>query len=154
MRRLSWWAGVVLLLITAAIALPNLLRSCCGSNEMDVTRVLRNLNTAMVTYSTTYERGFPDSLLKLAPPPRGRQPNMDRADLLPDELAAVMANRFSYRGYRVAFTPGSGPSIKTYIITAEPLERGKTGQRSFFTDETAVIRSKATTPATASDTAM
>ena len=157
-KRVKRWLtfpGVLLaLLIAAAIAIPNVLTSCCGSNESSATSTLRSLNTAMVTYSSTYERGFPDSLGKLGPPLAG-QPDANNADLVDPVMAGRgpggTSNSFTRNGYKFVFTPGPGPRITTYVIHADPLERGVSGQRSFYTDETAVIRANATAPATASD---
>src|SRR5579862_3872116 len=45
---------VAIILIIAAIAIPNLLRSKMAANEASAVGSLRTLNTAAVTYSTTY----------------------------------------------------------------------------------------------------
>jgi hypothetical protein len=42
--------------------------------------------------------------------------------------------------------------IPTYAITADPSNRGTTGQRGFFTDQSGVIRFDATTTATVAST--
>ena len=45
---------VAIILIIAAIAIPNLLRSRMAANEASAVGSLRTINTAEVTYSTTY----------------------------------------------------------------------------------------------------
>ena len=49
---------VAIILIIAAIAIPNLLRSRMAANEASAVGSVRTLNTAQVTYSTTYGVGF------------------------------------------------------------------------------------------------
>ena len=54
---------VAIILIIAAIAIPNLLRSRMAANEASAVGSLRTINTACVTYSTTYPNvGYPDGL--------------------------------------------------------------------------------------------
>src|SRR2546428_13753428 len=45
---------VAIILIIAAIAIPNLLRARIAANEASAVGSLRTINTAEVTYSTTY----------------------------------------------------------------------------------------------------
>ena len=56
------------------------------------------------------------------------------------------ANSFVKSGYRFTYWPGPRDvkgQIATYTIAARPLEYGKTGSRSYFTNESAVIRATA-----------
>src|SRR5579862_8248747 len=53
---------VAIILIIAAIAIPNLLRSRMAANEASAVGSLRTVNTAAVTFSSTYSDGFPPSL--------------------------------------------------------------------------------------------
>src|SRR3972149_3982957 len=58
---------VAIILIIAAIAIPNLLRSRMAANESSAAGTLRSIATANVTYSTTYNAGFAGDLLSLGP---------------------------------------------------------------------------------------
>jgi prepilin-type N-terminal cleavage/methylation domain-containing protein len=59
---------VAIILIIAAIAIPNLLRSRMAANESAAASTLRTLNTAQVAYSTTYpQTGYADTLTHLGP---------------------------------------------------------------------------------------
>src|SRR2546427_11950352 len=49
---------VAIILIIAAIAIPNLMRSRMAANEASAVGSIRTINTAQVTYSTTYGTGF------------------------------------------------------------------------------------------------
>ena len=50
---------VAIILIIAAIAIPNLLRSRMAANEASAVGSIRTMNTAAITYSSTYGNGFP-----------------------------------------------------------------------------------------------
>ena len=57
---------VAIILIISAIAVPNLLKSRMAANEASAVASLRTINTAAVTYSTTYGIGYPTALANLA----------------------------------------------------------------------------------------
>src|SRR5947209_16677484 len=59
---------VAIILIIAAIAIPNLLRARIAANEASAVSSLRTINTAEVTYSTTYPTvGYAATLAILGP---------------------------------------------------------------------------------------
>jgi len=120
---------VAIILIIAAIAIPNLLRSKMAANEASSVGSLRTLNTACVTYSTTYGT-YPPALSNLGPAATATSAT---ADLIDSVLATGTKS-----GYTFAFTPGTGNL--SYSITATPVTVGTTGQRMFFTDQSGVIR--------------
>lgn len=129
---------VAIILIIAAIAIPNLLRSRMAANEASAVGSLRTLNTAAVTYSTTYGTGYPAALANFGP---ATPATAAAADLIDSVLTAGTKS-----GYAFAYAGGAvvGGSIDTYTITATPTTVGTTGQRMFFTDQTGVIRFNAT----------
>src|SRR5437762_11811438 len=51
---------VAIILIIAAIAIPNLIKSKMAANEASAVGSLRTVNTAELTYSSTYGTGFTD----------------------------------------------------------------------------------------------
>lgn len=122
---------VAIILIIAAIAIPNLLRSRMAANEASAVGSLRTLNTASVQYSTTYGIGFPDALSDLGP---ATPATSAAADLIDSVLASGNKS-----GYTFVLAPGAVAG-DTYTITATPTTVGTTGQRMFFTDQTGVIR--------------
>jgi type IV pilus assembly protein PilA len=134
---------VAIILIIAAIAIPNLLRSKMAANEASAVGSLRTLNTACVTYSTTYGTGYPAALANLGP---GAPATAATADLIDGVLSAGTKS-----GYTFAYAAGAavGGVIPTYTVTADPVNRGTTGQRGFFTDQSGVIRANPTATATA-----
>jgi type IV pilus assembly protein PilA len=58
---------VAIILIIAAIAIPNLLRSKMAANEASAVATMRTLNTSGVAYSTTYG-SYPTHLTNLGRP--------------------------------------------------------------------------------------
>jgi len=146
----------LIILVIAAIAIPNLLRSKMAANESSAVATLRVLNNAEVTYNMTYNSGYSDGLNELGPPAVGQQPTYLSADLVDSNLAgeeALGSNAgFVKSGYTFTYNhTGSLPAVSYYSFNGDPLARGSSGQRSFFTDEPLVIRGNATAQATRSD---
>ena len=136
---------VAIILIIAAIAIPNLLRSRMAANEASAVGSLRTINTACVTFSTTYGIGFPAQLSFLGGTGAVASNN---AELIDSVLAAG-----SKSGYTFTYTAGaaSGGVVPTYAVNADPITPGQTGLRYFFTDQSGVIRFNTNAQATASD---
>jgi len=126
---------VAIILIIAAIAIPNLIRSKMSANEASAIASMRTINTSCVEYVTTYNIGFPASLANLG---TSGPASSASADLIDSVLASTVKG-----GYVFAYTPGSADTsgaINTYTLTAVPSVPGATGTRTFFTDQTNVIR--------------
>ena len=142
---------VAIILIIAAIAIPNLLRSKMAANEASAVGSLRSINTACVTYSTTYGTGYPAAMSNLGP---AATASAAAADLIDSVLANATAATTPKSGYWFTYaTPGAaGGTINQYTIVAEPANRGTTGQRGFFTDQSGVIRANPTGAATVAST--
>jgi len=137
-----WIGGVVI--IIAAIAIPNMLRSQLEANEAAAVGSLRTLNTASVTYSTSYG-GFPASLDALGGESNGSAPSATAAQLIGTALQSGAMN-----GYNFIFSAGTSDSagnIDYYSIKANPITPGTTGGRYFFTDQSGVIRAETSGPA-------
>jgi type IV pilus assembly protein PilA len=131
---------VAIILIIAAIAIPNLLRSKIAANEASAVGTLRTINTASVSFSTTYGN-YPPALTDLGP---STSPTSTAADLVDAPVASG-----SKSGYN--FTYASSGTYQQYSIVANPITVGVTGQRYFFTDQTGVIRYNLTTTAASTD---
>jgi type IV pilus assembly protein PilA len=128
---------VAIILIIAAIAIPNLLKSKMAANESSAVGSLRTYNTAMVTYAAQCPtNGYPAGLVQVGP----GVGDCTAANIV-DNVLGVAAPTKS--GYKFAYkTPGTsgGAAGATYDVNADPINRGTTGQRSFFTDQSGVIR--------------
>jgi type IV pilus assembly protein PilA len=126
---------VAIILIIAAIAIPNLLRSKMAANEASAVASLRTYNTAIVSYSTTYNTDPSTSLAQLGP---SSTPSSTAADLVDNLLGSATPTK---SGYNFTYTPGAASNgvISQYSIVAQP-QSSSTGQRYFFTDQSGVIR--------------
>src|SRR5712675_3630939 len=138
---------VSVILIIAAIAIPDYLESKMLANEASAVQNLRNIATAELVYSTTYGIDFSDNLLKLSG--TGVSPDQNNAGLIDQVLASG-----SKQGYTITYTPlvlDAQGHPSTYSVTADPQVPGTTGQRHFYADQSCVIRSNDSVPAGPSD---
>jgi prepilin-type N-terminal cleavage/methylation domain-containing protein len=135
---------VAIILIIAAIAIPNLLRSRIAANEASAVGSLRTLNTAEITYNTTYPNvGFACSLASLGPPASGNSATSSTAGLIDANLSAGVKSGYDFT--LLSSTCGLAAGIKTtYNYGAHPISPGVTGQRYFCTDVSGVIQYNAT----------
>jgi type IV pilus assembly protein PilA len=126
---------VAIILIIAAIAIPNLLRSRMAANEASAVGSVRTINTSAVTYSSTYPAaGYPASLAALG----GALPctaTSTNACLLDQVLATGTKS-----GYTFVWTGDGNTPSYSYHIIATPVTVGTTGQRQFYSDQSGVIR--------------
>ncbi len=153
---------VAIILIIAAIAIPNLLRSRIAANEASAAGSLRVYNTAEVTYASSYNSGFSTDLCSLGPPASaGATPTPTSSDLIDNVLAGgagggactAAATVATKTGYVFTYTPSSTTlgSATTYSVHGNPQSVNSTGIRFFFTNESGVIRANGTTSAGATD---
>jgi prepilin-type N-terminal cleavage/methylation domain-containing protein len=127
---------VTIILIIAAIAIPNLVRSKIQANETAAVEALKTLNTSAVMYSNSYG-GFPHSISDMGSGGTA-MPSSAAADLIDPVLATGIKS-----GYKFTFTPvliDPSGNVVSYAITAVPVTPGTTGQRSFFTDPSGTVR--------------
>ena len=140
---------VAIILIIAAIAIPNLLRSRIAANQASAVGALRTLNTSEVTYSTTFGAGYSVDMPSLGPGnPAPTTPTSTAAGLI-DSILATGAKS----GYSFTYSPGASDStgrINSYSITAVPIS-SNTGTNYYYADQSGVIRQNSTTPAASTD---
>ena len=125
---------VAIILIIAAIAIPNLMRARMSANESSAAGSLRTLNTAEVSYATTYPTiGFA-ALGALG----GAQPCTPAVatGCFIDNFLATNGAGAGKDGY--TFTV-NGQSLTGYNSLAAPLTLNQSGTRAFCSDQTGVI---------------
>ena len=126
---------VAIILIIAAIAIPNLLRSRMAANEAATSQNMRTIITAEAAYSTTYGIGFSTTLADLGNMAGPLGPLA--ADLIESDLALGTKSGYTYT---YVSTPAVAGIIYDYKLNTDPIGVGTTGQRHFYTDQTGVIR--------------
>jgi type IV pilus assembly protein PilA len=135
---------VAIILIIAAIAIPNLLRARISANESSAVSSVRTSNTAQISYESTYPTfGYAASMPVLGPPAvtgcSGILPTAAAACLLDWVLAnSTVANpKSGYYLIDTAFPAAPNPS---YVVGAAAASANRTGVRSFCSTEEGVIR--------------
>jgi prepilin-type N-terminal cleavage/methylation domain-containing protein len=136
---------VAIILIIAAIAIPNLLGAKMSANEASAVSSIRTLNVACITYNATYNIGFPAALSNLGP---AALADYTAADLI--DSALVSGVRSGYRFTYVSGTPDATGYISTYTVNANPSAPGQSGVRYFYSDQGGVINYAYGAPATPS----
>ena len=140
---------VAIILIIAAIAIPNLLRSRMAANEASAVGSIRTMNTAAISYSSTYGNGFPISLAQIGTTGTAAV-SCNNAELVDSVLTAGTKSGYTFKvlaGNGAATAPAgcAAPgSTDGYGVIATPVTVGTTGQRSFCSDASGVIRYDAT----------
>ena len=137
---------VAVILIIAAVAIPNYIKSKMRANEASAVQSLRNIATGEIVYSTTYGIDFSTSLVQLSG--SGINPDQNNAGLIDEVLAAGQKS-----GYVFTYTPLTNDAqghTATYSLAADPLT-STTGQRHFYADQSCVIRTNVSVAAGPSD---
>ncbi len=135
---------VAIILIIAAIAIPNLLRSRIAANEASAVGSIRTINTSEVTYASTYPNVGFANLDALG----GAGGSATGAGLVDAVLASGVKSGYVFTVATSGAT-GSGPSTM-YTVNGDP-QNSQTGQRHFFSDQSGVIRFNVSAAATVSD---
>jgi type IV pilus assembly protein PilA len=126
---------VAIILIIAAIAIPNLLRARIAANEASAVGSVRTLNTAQISYNSAYPTvGFASVLTALGGT-TCTPPNSTSACLIDTQLASGTKS-----GYQFALSGVAGAPAATYSIIASPLVPNQTGVRYFCSFADGVVR--------------
>ena len=144
---------VTIILVIAAVAIPNLLRSKMSANEASAIASMRTIVTSEIVYSETYTVGFSANLTSLSDggaaanciPPA--VPAAASSCLIDSTVASGTKN-----GYIFTYVPvGGGAGNNFYTLNADPVTPGASGQRHFYIDANHVLRVNNTVVASAND---
>ena len=129
---------VAIILIIAAIAIPNLLRARMQANEASAVASIHAINTSEISYSSAFPTvGFSGTL-----------PNLGDGGSSPCAASSAAAcfidsvlSSGTKTGYIFTYVQdaSSTPSLG-YTLNADPANRGVTGQRSFYSNATNITR--------------
>src|SRR5205807_597159 len=130
---------VAIILIIAAIAIPNMISSRIRANEAAAVQALRTLNTSQAAYNSTYGalQGYAGSLSVLGP-----AANCDATHAcLVDNLLGCPAEPCVRGGFKFfSFSDSSSTPYTDYAFTATPNQWNSSGSRNFCTSEDGMIR--------------
>jgi type IV pilus assembly protein PilA len=125
---------VAIILIIAAIAIPNLMRARMSANESSAAGSIRTINTAEVSYDTTYPTVGFGTLAALGGAPTCTPSSTTGCFI--DNFLATNGNGAGKDGYSFYIT---SPTTTGYSSNADALTINQTGTRSFCSDQTGVI---------------
>jgi type IV pilus assembly protein PilA len=139
---------VAIILIIAAIAIPNLLRARISANESSAAASIRTLNTAEVSFYSTYpangySTGAPSAgILALGPgaatcPATG--PVVTAACLIDNTLSLASTIATAKSGYYFSIGPASAPPNLSYTAGGSAAAFNQSGVRGFCSSEDGVI---------------
>jgi len=137
---------VAIILIIAAIAIPNLMRARIAANESSAVQSLRTIVGAQTTYQMTFQAtGFSATLAALGPPAANGcaagGPTAANACLIDWVLAQANAVATNKSGYYFAIgNPAGGPPNTDYTVGGAAATFDVTGVRGFCSNSDGVIR--------------
>jgi type IV pilus assembly protein PilA len=129
---------VAIILIIAAIAIPNLLRSRMAANQAAAVATLRNINNSQATYISTFSSvGYADTFIKLGP---GTPCDFTHACLV-DEVIGCATQPCTKSGYKyfIASSSGAAP-FPDYRTTSTPVGWASTGMENYCSMTDGVLR--------------
>jgi len=124
---------VAIILIIAAIAIPNLLRARIASNESSAVASVRTINTAMISYNSSYPSiGYAANLTTLTGTCTG--------GVVPSSGAACLIDSTLAGGTKSGYNFSAAGTSGGYAVWANPVTVNTTGVNSFCSVADAVVR--------------
>ena len=117
---------VTILLILAAIEIPNLMRARMAANQAAAVENLKAIEAAEITYAVTYNRGYTSTLTQLGP--SGQSASSQAAALIDGMLSNGRKGGYSY-----LYIPGPvvDGKVETYNLKAVPSMPCTTGDQYY-----------------------
>lgn len=128
---------VAIILIIAAIAIPNLMRSKIAANEASAVGSMRTINTAQVTYSSAWGTGYALALANLGSVGACGGATAAGACLIDPILSTGTKSGYTFK---TAGTLLNGTVYNGFEANGTPVAVGQTGQRAFCSDQSGVIQ--------------
>jgi type IV pilus assembly protein PilA len=130
---------VAIIGLLVAIAIPNLLRARMSANHAGAEGGMRTLSTSLESFRSDQPvPAFPETLTPVLKPASG-PPYASGFDVAASGMSATKA------GYTFTYTRANA---EQYTITATPVTFQRTGETSYFVDESGVIRGNTMTSQT------
>ncbi len=136
---------VAIILIIAAIAIPNLLRARMAANESSAVASIRTVTTGEITYQTAYPTtGYAPALVNLGGALNIACVPSSATACVIDSVLSLNGNPAGSGKSGYSFTSGVGNAVSGvkigFTIKGVPLSINQTGIRGFCAEEDAVIR--------------
>jgi type IV pilus assembly protein PilA len=134
---------IAIILIIAAIAIPNLLRAKIAANESSAVSSVRTITTAETTYSSNWGSGYAATLNNLGGGAPCLVATAANACIIESLLSAPPFMKSGYTFVAIGNTPAMGVN-SGFEVNATPVVVDVTGKRAFCSDQTGVIRGNTT----------
>lgn len=122
---------IAIILIILSIALPQMSKSQMHARETAAIEEMQTINKVQVQYYSQFGQ-YATSLTQLGPPTAaGAAEGPQAAGLIPASLANGSASGYNFT---ITATPTG------YAVSAVPKAFGSTGRRTFYTDQTGIVR--------------
>ncbi len=134
---------VAIILIIAAIAIPNLLRAKVAANESSAAASVRTLSTAQVSYSTSFPAsGYSANITNLGGTCTSAAPPTSTAACLIDNvLSTGSKSGYTFATGGVTTQTINGNTVYVdFVSTANPQKLNTTGVKTFCSVEDNVVR--------------
>jgi len=130
---------IAIILIIMGMAIPRLKEGKILALQTGAIKAITTIHTAQAQYQSQFGK-FAPALLNLGPPASGL-PTASAAALIGADLASAERSGYKYN---------LQPTEDGYTVTARPVTFNSTGRRSFYSDDSLVLRQSSTPdPATA-----
>lgn len=136
---------VAIILLIAAIAIPNLLRARLSANESSAAAAIRSITVAEMAYFGTYPTiGYAVQLQDLGRPSSPCTPAAGHACLLDNSLAQAVPGSTGHSGYQFLATgiDGGAGLNSSFVAAGTPLVPNRTGTRDFCTIADGALRNQ------------
>jgi len=121
---------IAIILIILSIALPQMSKSRMHAQEMAAIEEMGTINKAEIQYYSQFNQ-YATTLAQLGPAATGGAEGPQASGLIPGSLASGAAGGYNFTLAQTA---------QGYSVTAVPKAFGSTGRRTFYTDQTGIIR--------------
>jgi prepilin-type N-terminal cleavage/methylation domain-containing protein len=121
---------VCVILIIAAIAVPNLMRAKIAANESSAAETVRQIATAELTYHTSYPTvGYSPDLPSLGGAASGCSPSPSGACIV--DSVVTGGSKTGYLFFAAGFAPGGSTVNTQFVASSAPRTFNQTGTRNF-----------------------
>ena len=133
---------MAIIAILMLIAIPTMGNMTRYANETSAQQSIRAIHMAEMQYNATFpSSGYSCSLQSLGGDPHGGPPTATSAEMLQQDLASGIKSGYQFIiGNCTKNTANGNDRVTGYTVTAQPLTVGKSGNRTFCSDESGQIK--------------
>lgn len=131
---------VIIVMLLAALAIPNLLKSRILANESSAVSSIREINTAQGTYSSSWGAGYAPALTNLGGPAPCLVATLAGACILDPALTTGASIKAGYAFIAVGTLPDASGLLNGFEVNGTPVSVRISGMRAFCSDASGVVK--------------